>query len=252
MKKIFPVALFILLALPSIAQRKYLKEKTTEKINIETVFVQGGSFDMGSDNESDDRKPAHQVTLKEYKIGKYEVTEAQWKTVMGNNPSSYEYCNDCPVVNVNWNEVQEFIQKLNIMTGKQYRLPTEAEWEYAARGGMYDRMKKHSGRQLPQTIAWYEGNAKDHVHKVGRKYPNELGIYDMTGNVEEWCADWYGKDYYTKKDVTNPKGPDGGVSKVVRGGSWESNKDEISVTRRAAYLPDTRSISLGFRLVEDK
>jgi len=252
MKNFLAAALLLSLVQPAMAQRKYLKEQSDEKIHIETVMVQGGSFDMGSNDEAADRKPAHTVTLKDFKMGRYEVTEAQWNAVMGNNPSSYEYCSDCPVVNVSWNEIQEFIQKLNAMTGKVFRLPTEAEWEYAARGGQATRGKKLSGKARPQTIAWYEANSKNHIHKIGRKQPNELDLYDMSGNAEEWCADWYGKDYYTKHDTNNPTGPDGGNSRVVRGGSWESTLSELTVTRRAAYLPDTKSGSLGFRLVEVK
>lgn len=252
MKKILAAVLLLLSVQQTNAQRKFLKESSDEKIHIEMSYVQGGKFDMGSDDESADRRPAHAVTLNDYKIGRYEVTADQWKAVMGNNPADNKDCGDCPVVNVSWDEVQDFISKLNTMTGKQYRLPTEAEWEFAARGGTLGNMKKHAGRQHPQTIAWFGNNSKDHIHPVGRKQPNELNIYDMTGNAEEWCSDWYGKDYYTKKDVANPTGPDGGISKVVRGGSWESNADEISVTRRAAYTPGTKSGSLGFRLVDGK
>ena len=259
MKKVVSLFTLLLLLQPSFAHTKPAKKASPT--DIEMVAVQGGKFDMGSDDDQMDRRPAHTVTLKDFSIGKYEITERQWKAVMDSNPSVYTYCNDCPITNVSWNDIQAFLKKLNEKTGKHYRLPTEAEWEYAARGGAKEIMrkdkedklygKKHSGKQLLQTIAWYDGNAKDHVHPVGRKKGNELELHDMTGNVEEWCNDWYGKDYVTKKDVTDPQGPDGGTSKVVRGGSWYSQANETSVTRRAAYLPDTKTMYLGFRVVDD-
>ena len=235
----------------SFAQQQ--KDVDTKALQIEMVQVKGGKFDLGDDSEAMDRRPAHTVSLKDFSIGKYEVTEAQWQAVMGNNPSAYTYCNSCPVTRVSYNDAIAFINKLNSMTSKHYRLPTEAEWEFAARGGTMEdpkHMKKHSGKKLLQTIAWYEANSKDHVHRTGKKKPNELGICDMTGNVEEWCNDWYSKDYFTKKEVMDPQGPEGGLSKVVRGGHWNSEADDVSVTRRAAYLPDTKSVYLGFRLAE--
>jgi formylglycine-generating enzyme required for sulfatase activity len=201
---------------------------------------------------------------------------------MGDNPACSERCPDCPVNNVSWTEIQTFLDKLNARTGRHYRLPTEAEWEYAARGGVKEKLvkeqshprggvneflisdkgerkpekdvagKKYSGRSGgPQSIAWYAANSRDHVHEVGRKQPNELSIYDMCGNVEEWCADFYANTYGGKQPVENPKGPASGKSHVVRGGSFTSEANELVVTRRAAYLPDTKAVSLGFRLAED-
>ena len=212
----------------------------------------------------------------------YEVTQMQWFEIMDENPASSYKCLDCPMNNVSWTEIQTFIEKLNAKTGKHYRLPTEAEWEYAARGGEKEHLtrlntqprggvneflvsdrtvsrreqelpgKKYSGRSAgPQAIAWYVGNSSDHVHPVGRKQPNDLGIYDMCGNVEEWCADFYATSYGGKQTVENPKGPASGKSHVVRGGAFNSQANEVIVTRRAAYLPDTKAVSLGFRLVED-
>ncbi len=252
MRKIVSSVALLCLLQPAFAQKKPADKAASAPVTIEMVAVKGGKFDMGSDDEAADRKPAHTVILKDFNIGKYEVTQALWERVMGTNPSKYQ-CPDCPVTNVSWNDVQSFIIKLNELTGKQYRLPTEAEWEFAARSGIREdksKMLKYAGKDHLQTIAWYEGNAKDHLHKVGKKKPNALEIHDMTGNVEEWCADWYGKDYFTKKDVTNPQGPESGNSKVVRGGSWNSLKEEVSVTRRAAYLPSSKSVYLGFRLAE--
>ncbi len=235
-------------------------DKDAKTVTIEMVQVKGGRFDMGEDSAATDRRPAHSVILKDFTIGKYEVTEAAWMAVMGTMPSKYSYCDDCPITGVSWNDVQKFIEKLNSMSGHHYRLPTEAEWEFAARGGMQEHWRynsddkvignRHSGRAVVQYIGWFERNSKDHVHPVGKKDANKLGVHDMTGNVEEWVNDWYGKNYFSKRDVTNPQGPDGGISKVVRGGSWRSEKEELSVTRRSAYLPDEKSISLGFRLAE--
>ena len=248
MKKIVLPVILLLSMQPAFAQKT--KADNGNQVTIDMVNVKGGRFDMGDDSAALDRRPAHTVKLKDFSIGTYEVTQAQWKAVMGNNPSKY-ICDDCPVTNVSWNDIQQFITKLNSMSGKTYRLPTEAEWEFAARGGVRENaenMKKYSGRHVLQYIAWFGRNSNDHQHPVGKKRENELGIHDMTGNVEEWTNDWYGKDYFSRKDVENPQGPSGGNSKVVRGGSWKSEKEEVSVTRRAAYTPDSKSTSLGFRL----
>ena len=259
MRSLFSVAVFFALLQPVFAQRKYNME-THEPLRIYMINVIGGKFDMGDDSSYVDRRPAHTVRLDDFMISAYEVTQRQWKSVMDENPSSYQ-CDDCPVNNVSWTDAIEFIAKLNHALGTNYRLPTEAEWEFAARGGNLEKIyhsnnphltgKKLSGRELPQTIAWYQRNSADHVHRVGVKQPNELGIYDLSGNVEEWCSDFYSETYYASKPIANPKGPNGGLSHVVRGGSCYSEASELSVTRRAAYLPNTRSISLGFRLAAD-
>lgn len=274
--------LLLLLVQPAVAQRKYNKT-IFGPLKIETVNVNGGTFDLGSDDGAEDRKPAHTVVLSTYMMGKYEIRQQQWVAIMDENPSQYK-CDDCPVTNVSWNEVQEFIKRLNEGTGKKYRLPTEAEWEFAARGGRHEDLvkekhyrggvnellvadenkgsmapekhrkgDKYAGRSGgPQSIAWYKNNGDGHVHRVGLKQPNNLGIYDMTGNVEEWCSDWYARSYGSRDTVDNPTGPIGGKSKVVRGGSFENVDGELTVTRRAAYLPETKANSLGFRLVEEK
>ena len=215
---------------------------------IEMVWVSGGTFTMGATSEQgsyayDSEKPAHIVTLSGYYIGKYEVTQKLWKAVMGNNPSYYKGDN-LPVERVSWNDVQEFIKKLNQMTGKSYRLPTEAEWEYAARGGNNSRGYKFSGSNNIGSVAWYNGST---THPVGSKSPNELGIYDMSGNVWEWCQDWYGD--YSSSSQRNPKGPASGSDRVFRGGSWSNNAGDCRVSYRFSNSPDGRFISLGFRLV---
>ena len=161
---------------------------------IEMVFVKGGTFMMGATPEQgsdagDGEKPVHSVTVSDFYIGKYEVTQAQWKAVMGKNPSHYKGENR-PVERVSWYDIQKFIEKLNAKTGKRYRLPTEAEWEYAARGGNQSKGYKYSGSNDIGSVAWYTNNSGDRTHPVGQKQPNELGLYDMTGNVWEWCSDW--------------------------------------------------------------
>ena len=218
--------------------------------DIAMVYVSGGTFTMGATSEQgsdawDDEKPAHSVTLSGYYIGKYEVTQKLWKAVMGSNPSNFKGDN-LPVENVSWNDVQEFLRKLNAMTGKRYRLPTEAEWEFAARGGNSSRGYKYSGSNSLGSVAWYTDNSGNRTHAVGTKSPNELGIYDMSGNVWEWCQDWYGS--YSSSSQRNPHGSNSGSDRVRRGGSWLSNARYCRVSSRLSYSPVFRYYDLGFRL----
>jgi formylglycine-generating enzyme required for sulfatase activity len=213
----------------------------------EMVFVEGGTFQMGSSSGESDEQPVHSVTLSSFNIGKYEVTQAQWKAVMGSNPSSFSGCDNCPVENVSWNDVQEFVRKLNAQTGKNYRLPTEAEWEYAARGGKQSRGYTYSGSNDVGSVAWYSGNSGGKTHAVGGKQANELGIYDMSGNVWEWCSDRYG--YYSSYNETNPTGASSGQSRVLRGGSWYIFADFCRTAIRFWINPDYRDSRGGFRLV---
>ena len=227
-------------------------ETKTPSERIEMAFVQGGTFTMGCTTEqggdcTDYEKPAHQVTLSDYKIGKYEVTQAQWKAVMGNNPSNFSGCDKCPVETVSWNDIQDFLRKLNEKTGKTYRLPTEAEWEFAARGGNKSTKTKYSGSNILDEVAWYERTSGRKTHEVGTKAANELGIHDMSGNVWEWCSDWYGD--YDASSKTNPKGPSSGSFRVLRGGSWDCNPPGCRVSNRFNYIPDARLLNGGFRLV---
>ena len=219
-------------------------------VTFEMVSVDGGTFTMGATSEQgsdayDYEKPAHQVTLGSYYIGKTEVTQALWKAVMGSNPSNWTGDN-LPVERVSWNDCQEFIRKLNALTGQKFRLPTEAEWEYAARGGSKSRGYKYSGSNTIGDVAWYDGNSGDKTHPVGTKAPNELGIYDMSGNVLEWCSDWYGN--YSSASQTNPKGPTSGSYRVLRGGGWYSLAGFCRVSNRSYDSPDLRYYSLGVRL----
>jgi formylglycine-generating enzyme required for sulfatase activity len=228
----------------------------TEKdagVNIDMVAVKGGTFKMGCTSGQsdcdDDEKPVHSVTVDDFYIGKYEVTQAQWKAIMGSNPSHFDDCgSNCPVKKVSWKKVQEFIKKLNQKTGKNYRLPTEAEWEYAARGGSKSKGYKYAGSNSIGTVAWYNDNSGSETHPVGQKQPNELGLYDMSGNVYEWCSDWYGD--YSSSSQTNPKGPSSGSNRVLRGGSWYYNARYCRVASRDSRIPNFSDYNrFGFRLV---
>ncbi len=223
----------------------------TADYGMEFVLVEGGSFRMGATKEQgsdayDDEKPVHSVILSDYYIGKYEVTQAQWEAVMGSNPSEFKGDN-LPVERVSWEDIQKFIAKLNQKTGKTYRLPTEAEWEYAARGGNKSQGYKYAGSNEIGEVAWYNVNSGDATHPVGQKQPNELGLYDMTGNVWEWCQDWYGA--YSSGSRTNPTGPASGSSRVLRGGSWSSSARDCRVSYRRDRKSSYGGIFYGFRLV---
>ena len=220
-------------------------------ISIEMVRVEAGTFIMGAIQEIEEpnywEKPAHQVTLtNNFYIGKYEVTQALWKAVMGKRPSYFKGDN-LPVEQVSWDDCQEFISKLNSITGKTFRLPTEAEWEYAARGGNKSIGYQYSGSNNLSDVAWYDGNSGNTTHAVGSKQGNELGIYDMAGNVYEWCQDWY-EDYSGSLQV-NPTGATSGSFHVFRGGSWYSNAWFCRSSCRDYYAPDNRIYGLGLRLV---
>jgi formylglycine-generating enzyme required for sulfatase activity len=215
------------------------------------VRVSGGTFTMGCTSEQggdcdSDESPTHQVTLSGYEMGKYEVTQAEWRAVMGTNPSNFSGCDACPVEQVSWNDIQEFLRKLNGMTNGGYRLPTEAEWEYAARGGSSSRGYKYAGGNDLSRVAWYDDNSGNKTHPVGQKQANELGLYDMSGNVWEWCSDWKGT--YPSGSQTNPKGPSSGAYRVFRGGSWINDARRCRVSYRNSYDPTFRGHNLGFRL----
>ena len=219
-------------------------------ISIEMVKVEAGTFMMGATSEMkdpySDEKPVHQVTLtNDYYMGKYEVTQALWQAVMGSNPSNFKGDN-LPVEKVSWNDCQEFISKLNSLTGRKFRLPTEAEWEYAARGGKKSRGYQYSGSRKISDVAWYDRNSGSKTHPVGTKQANELGIYDMSGNVWEWCSDWYGS--YSSSSQTNPTGSDSGTNRVRRGGSWCYIARICRSSYRYGDAPDLRRLYLGLRL----
>ena len=221
-------------------------------IDIEMVKVEAGSFEMGATSEqsdpSTDEKPVHRVTLtNDYYIGKYEVTQNLWKIVMGENPSKFRGNSNLPVEQVNWGDCQEFILRLNRLTGRTFRLPTEAEWEYAARGGNKSCGYKYCGSNTVEDIGWYCENSHDRTHVVGLKQPNELGIYDMSGNVMELCYDWYGT--YSASSQTNPIGAVNGERRVCRGGNLGLSASACRNSSRFDIAPDCRSWDSGLRLV---
>jgi formylglycine-generating enzyme required for sulfatase activity len=225
----------------------------------EMVFVKGGTFTMGCIAEQgsgcyNSEKPAHSVTLSDFSIGKYEVTQAQWLAVMGGWPGRWNVPDTAhglgdsyPAYYVSWEDVQRFIDVFNKKTGKRYRLPTEAEWEYAARGGQQAHGYSYSGSNTVGGVAWYSENAGYATQAVGTKQPNELGIYDMSGNVWEWCSDWYGS--YSSGAQTNPTGPATGFDRVNRGGCWNGDGTSCRVAYRSCNYPRYCNNYIGFRLV---
>ena len=220
-------------------------------ISIDMIRVEAGTFTMGATaemkNPNDDEKPTHRVTLtNDYYIGKYEVTQALWQAVMGKKTSKFKWYN-LPVEQVSWDACQKFISKLNRITGKTFRLPTEAEWEYAARGGNKSRGYQYSGSNNLSDVAWYGDNSGNKTHAVGTKQPNELGIYDMSGNVREWCQDWYG--VYSSSSQVNPTGANSGSYRVFRGSSWLGSAWGCRSCFRSYNSPDYRGSDLGLRLV---
>jgi formylglycine-generating enzyme required for sulfatase activity len=258
MKKVFMLFGMLTIVLTiALTQAMCKKEKEKEKVTEDPVapstadgmvFVKGGTFTMGCTSEQNDcldsEKPTHSVTLSDYYIGKYEVTQAQWKEVMGTSPSSF-VGDKLPVETVSWEDVQDFITKLNAKTELSYRLPTEAEWEYAARGGAQSKGYLYSGSNTIGNVAWYWDNSDTTTHPVGTKLPNELGIYDMSGNVWEWCSDWY--DSYSSSAQTNPTGASSGSYRVLRGGCWLSYASYCRVADRFSRSPSISYINLGFR-----
>lgn len=242
------------------AGRKMFKDPAT---GMEMVFVKGGCFQMGDtfgDGVSDE-KPVHEVCVNDFYIGKYEVTQGQWQSVMGNNPwqllnvmgnnpSHFKNCgDDCPVERVSWDDVQEFIRKLNQQSGKDYRLPTEAEWEYAAKsGGKSEKWPGTSSGKSLGNYAWYDANSGNKTHPVGQKLPNGLGLHDMSGNVWEWCSDRYSSIYYNQSPRDNPDGPSFGSYRVLRGGSWSNDSRFVRAVIRGMVSPVSRIYCYGFRL----
>ena len=240
------------------------KTFTVNGVYFTMVRVNGGTFMMG---EVDDRgstlcidaKPVHEVMItKDYYIGEVEVTQELWRAVMRRNPSKFKGDQYCPVENVSWDDCQRFIERLNELTEGHFRLPTEAEWEFAARGGNYSRNYKYAGGDNIDEVAWYDensgvetwyGKAKQSTHSVGSKQPNELGLYDMSGNVWEWCQDWMGS--YDDKPISDPTGPISGVNRVIRGGCWNDVSQNCSISFRNYLLPNATIDILGMRLAMD-
>jgi formylglycine-generating enzyme required for sulfatase activity len=218
------------------------------------VYVKGGCFDMGDifGTGDSDEKPVHTVCLGDFYLGKTEVTQKQWEDVTGSNPSKFE-CADCPVERVSWNNVQDFIKKLNEKTGRNYRLPTEAEWEYAARsGGLKEQWAGTNDEEKIGEYTWYGYTANGRTHAVAGKTPNAIGLYDMMGNVWEWCSDRYDKEYYETSPSKDPQGPSDGKTRVLRGGGWRSKGRVLRTTDRNNMPPSIKKFSdMGFRLARD-
>lgn len=241
------------------AEIRRLKEEEESKqgtfnvngVKFKMIKVEGGTFDMKETVSSgflglSSKEIVQRTTLSDYYIGETQVTQALWKAVMGNNPLCFK-SDKLPVDIVSWNDCQEFINKLNSITGKHFRLPTEAEWEFAARGGNNSRGYEYSGSNYIEDVAWYDKNSNSTTHDVATKNSNELGIYDMSGNVWEWCQDWYGN--YSNQPQTNPMGPSSGSFRVCRGGSWSGNARYCRVSNRSFDTPVDSYYGLGLRLV---
>ena len=222
------------------------KVYTVNGVSFKMIAVKGGTFQMGSDDGYEWEKPVHQVTLSDYYIGETEVTQELWNAVMGSNPSYFYGNMQRPVETVSWNDCQTFISRLNELTGETFRLPTEAQWEYAARGGNKSKGYTYSGSDAEDDVAWYWYNSDRMTHPVKTKAPNELGIYDMSGNVWEWCSDWYGD--YSSAAQTDPTGPATGYYRVGRGGSWDNDATYCRVAFRGNSTPTNRFSHLGLRL----
>jgi len=224
-----------------------VKEPVT---GIELVPVKGGCFKMGNNfgwDDTWDEKPEHEVCLSDFYLGKFEVTQKQWQSVMGTNPSKFKECGpDCPVESVSWQDIQDFLKRLNKKNGTRYRLPTEAEWEYAARSG--GKKEKFAGGNTLAPLGWYQDNSANRVHPVGQKLPNGLGLYDMSGNVWEWLQDWHSPDYYGQSPKKNPQGPTSGVCRIVRGGCALTEAYLARTDHRRLNDPEGRFNLVGFRI----
>lgn len=226
---------------------------TVGGVKFTMITVEGGTFMMGAvDGDTiakQHEKPAHEVTVSTFSIGQTEVTQELWMAVMGkyNNHSEFRGAKR-PVEMISYYDCEEFLEKLNKMTGQKFRFPTEAEWEFAARGGNKSKGYKYYGGNVVGKVAWYKGNSKDKTHPVAQKRPNELGLYDMGGNVWEWCLDWYGEDYFTSSPSTNPTGPETGSNRVNRGGHWGCDTYRFRVSDRDGDIPGSRCPFIGLRL----
>ena len=252
--KLFAVLFFTFYFLPCVsAQDSVLTVQLPDGPRFEMVWVEGGTFTMGSDKAQgvshnyEYSRPAHRVTVGGYYIGRHEVTQALWVAVMGENPSRFTGNDSLPVEQVSWADAQRFVAMLSQLTGRKFRLPTEAEWEYAARNADRDLPFAGCSRGQLEQYAWFCVNSKGHTHPVGTLMPNGLGLYDMSGNVAEWCSDWMEK--YTAAEQENPRGPRRGDSRVLRGGHYNSVSAACTVYDRGWYVPSGKSEFYGLRLV---
>lgn len=236
----------------------YQTYEPSAPIGLQLLPVQGGDFKMGCVEENrgfcdPDELPIHAVKIGDFRLSKFEIMQGQWLVVMGDNPTSHPNCGlDCPIENINVLDIEIFLFRLNIREGKNYRLPTEAEWEYAARGGQQAKETRFAGSDSIDLVAWYSGNSPASTHPVGQKAPNELGMFDMTGNVWEWCLDWYAPEYYQNSPAKNPIGASSGTKNVLRGGAWNAGSDFCRVSKREHTSPSAAQSSIignyGFRV----
>ncbi|PKP28327.1 MAG: formylglycine-generating enzyme family protein [Bacteroidetes bacterium HGW-Bacteroidetes-19] len=227
------------------------QKKLIQELIQELIYVDGGTFLMGCNTPKDTQCveaefPSHLVTLDPFFIGKFEITQLLWVKIMDHDPNTYKG-NTLPVTSISWDDCQEFIKRLNHITSLNFALPTEAQWEFAARGGIKSKNTPFAGSKEINEVAWYKGNSKLMYQSIGTLAPNELGLHDMSGNVWEWCSDFYGP--YSTEQQKNPKGPESGVNRVYRGGSWLDNQSYIRITTRNCGRPDYKMNCLGFRLI---
>jgi formylglycine-generating enzyme required for sulfatase activity len=251
-KELIATIISLITCLHCLGQTNYTE--LVDKEHFEMIYVEGGVFKMGCthDNKevcSDDEFPVFSVSLPDYYIGKFPVTHALYEAVMGESIGQVKGCPECPIESVNWYDALEFIEKLNELTGKKYRLPTEAEWEYAARGGVKSKGYIYAGGNDINLVGWYNEHKLTRIEPVGLKNPNELGIYDMSGGVWEWCQDSYTE--YDNRRKRNPLGVKKGRFKVLRGGSWTVTEENCRVSARHRYFPHTRTYDFGFRIAHD-
>ncbi len=250
MKSIFFAIAFIITHITINAQEQ--QDTTIFEPTMDMVLVVGGTFSMGSTDGLKNEGPVHPVTLKSFYIDKYEVSQALWWNVMGDKPSYFNQCSACPVENVSREQIEIFLTKLYQRFGKHYRLPTEAEWEYAAMGGNRSKGYKYSGSDNLDEVAWYKSNSENKTRGVGQKKSNELGLYDMSGNVWEMCSDWYDANYYKKSAGVNPRNDKRAQHRVVRGGSWRSPKGRCYSKARNRDIKDHHKQNGGFRIALDE
>jgi formylglycine-generating enzyme required for sulfatase activity len=239
---------------PAPAPQKPTYTEGSKIVEPEMIFVEGSTYNMGNDKYYADEKPVHKVKVNSFSISKFEITQAQWKSVMTKLPVGFDdaSCDNCPINFVSWTDAQEFIQKLNQLTGKKYRLPTEAQWEFAAKGGKKNTASfDYAGNNNLDKVAWHTNNSDTKLNEVGKKIANELGIYDMSGNVREWCRDIYDENYYQSSTSDNPQGPTTGSMRVFRGGSYTDDKEYLRVSIRVREQADFRDKFTGFRVVKE-
>lgn len=240
-------------------KQRSLNENLVKQILEDMVLIPSGSFLMGSNKGEDDERPIHNVLVDSFYLSRHEVTQSRWKEIMRTRPwqgNNYvEEGDNFPAVMISWYDVKHFIRELNTLSNEKFRLPTEAEWEYACRGNSSTKYAHGSRKAGLNNYAWYYDNAFNkeemYAHEVGTRKANKWGLYDMAGNVYEWCYDWYSRNYYNKSPVQHPKGPVHGKYKVVRGGDWARTDYFLRAASRRYYDPHYKDVNVGFRLAKN-